>query len=82
MAFAPIQIFTFGFPDQSRLEGRIADELLKLSDAGTIRIIDALAVLVDGEEVEVAARERGSWQDPLGSPSSGPLWVSACPPAP
>ena len=29
MAFAPIQIFTFGFPDQSRLEGRIADELLK-----------------------------------------------------
>jgi len=53
MAFAPIQIFTFGFPDNSRLEGRIAEELVKLSNAGTIRIVDALAVLVNGDEIDI-----------------------------
>lgn len=53
MVFAPIQIFAFGFPDTAGFEGRIADELIKLSDAGTIRIIDALAVVADGDEVEI-----------------------------
>jgi uncharacterized membrane protein len=53
MPFGPIQIFTFGFPDTSGFEGRIAQELIKLSDAGTIRIIDALAVVADGDEVDI-----------------------------
>ncbi len=53
MAFGPLQIFTFGFDDTSRFEGRIAEELIKLSDAGTIRIIDALAVVAEGDEVEI-----------------------------
>ncbi len=53
MAFGPIQIFTFGFPDTEGFEGRVAKELLKLSDAGIIRIIDALAVVADGDEVDI-----------------------------
>jgi len=53
MAFGPIQIFTFGFPDTEGFEGRIAAELIKLSDAGIIRIIDALAVVADGDEVDI-----------------------------
>lgn len=53
MAFAPLQIFAFGFADTAGFEGRIAEELIKLSDAGTIRIIDALAVVADGDEVEI-----------------------------
>ncbi len=53
MAFGPIQIFTFGFPSTEALEGRIAEELIKLSDAGIIRVIDALAVIADGDEVDI-----------------------------
>jgi len=53
MAFGPIQVFAFGFPDTAGFEGRIAVELIKLSDAGTIRIIDALAVIADGDEVDI-----------------------------
>ena len=53
MAFGPIQIFTFGFPSTEGFEGRIADELVKLSDAGIIRIVDALAVVADGDEVDI-----------------------------
>jgi hypothetical protein len=53
MAIGPIQIFALGFPDTAGFEGRIAEELVKLSDAGTIRIIDALAVIPDGDEVDI-----------------------------
>ena len=53
MVFGPIQIFAFGFPDTEGFEGRIADELIKLSDAGVIRIVDALAVMVEADEVDV-----------------------------
>ena len=53
MPFGPIQIFTFGFPDTAGFEGRIAEELVKNSDAGTIRIIDALAVVAEGDEAEI-----------------------------
>ncbi|MFO7532910.1 MAG: hypothetical protein R6W93_10645 [Candidatus Limnocylindrales bacterium] len=53
MAFGPIQLFTFGFPSTDGFEGRIAEELVKLSDAGIIRIIDALAVIADGDEVDI-----------------------------
>jgi len=53
MAFGPLQVFTFGFADTSGFEGRIAEELIKLSDAGIITIVDALAVVADGDEVEI-----------------------------
>ena len=53
MAFGPLQIFAFGFPSTDRFEGRIAEELVKLSDAGTIRIVDALGVFVEDDEVDV-----------------------------
>ena len=53
MAFGPLQIFTFAFPDTGGFEGRIAAELIKLSDAGVIRIVDALAVVADGDEVDI-----------------------------
>jgi len=53
MPFGPIQIFSFGFPDTEGFEGRIAEELVRLSDAGIIRIIDALAVIADGDEVDI-----------------------------
>ena len=53
MAFGPIQIFAFAFPDTGKLEGRIAAELAKLSDAGIIRIVDMLAVLSLEDEVDV-----------------------------
>ena len=53
MVFGPIQIFAFGFPDTGGFEGRIAEELVKLSDAGTIRIVDALAVVAEADEVDI-----------------------------
>ena len=53
MVFGPIQIFAFGFPDTSGFEGRIAEELIKLSDAGIIRVIDALAVVAEADEVDI-----------------------------
>jgi uncharacterized membrane protein len=53
MAFGPIQIFAFGFPSTAGFEGRIAEELIKLSDAGTIRIVDALAVIALDNEVDI-----------------------------
>jgi uncharacterized membrane protein len=53
MAFGPIQIIALGFPTTERMEGRIAEELARASDAGIIRIIDALAVLASDDEVDV-----------------------------
>lgn len=53
MAFGPIQILAVGFPETDRLEGRVAAELAALSDAGIIRIVDALAVLAEDDEVDV-----------------------------
>jgi uncharacterized membrane protein len=53
MAFGPIQILAIGFPTTDRLEGRVAEELARASDAGIIRIIDALAVLAEDDEVEI-----------------------------
>jgi hypothetical protein len=53
MAFGPLQILAVGFPDTARLEGRVAAELARLSDAGIIRIVDALAVLVEDDDVDI-----------------------------
>jgi hypothetical protein len=53
MTIGPIQAFVIGFPDTDLFEGRIAEELARLSDVGQIRIIDAVFVMRDGEEVAV-----------------------------
>jgi hypothetical protein len=49
MTIGPIQAFVIGFPDNDLFEGRIADELARLSDVGQIRIIDAVFVMRDGD---------------------------------
>ena len=53
MTIGPIQAFVIGFADNDLLEGRIADELTRLSDVGQIRIIDAVFVMRDGDDVAV-----------------------------
>jgi hypothetical protein len=53
MSIGPIQAFVIGFPDNDRFEGRIAEELSRLSDIGQIRIIDAVFVINDDDEVSV-----------------------------
>ena len=51
MSIGPIQTFVIGFPDNSLFEGRIAEELRRLSDVGQIRIVDAVFVLREGDDV-------------------------------
>ena len=53
MTIGPIQAFVIGFPDNDALEGRIADELARLSDVGQVRIIDAVFVMREGDDVVV-----------------------------
>jgi len=51
----PIQIFLLGFED-FQATGGIADELTALSDAGTIRIVDARFLLKQSDDEVVAVR--------------------------
>ena len=51
----PIQIFVLGFED-FQATGGIADELTALSDAGTVRIIDARFLLKESADEVVAVR--------------------------
>lgn len=51
----PIQIFVLGFED-FRATGGIAAELQKLSDAGTIRIVDARFLLKEGDDELIVAQ--------------------------
>ena len=53
MTIGPIQAFVIGFPDNDLFEGRIAEELARLSDIGQIRIIDAVFVVREGDDVAV-----------------------------
>jgi hypothetical protein len=53
MTIGPIQAFVIGFPRSDLFEGRIAEELARLSDVGQIRIIDAVFVMRDGDDVAV-----------------------------
>ena len=55
MSIGPIQAFVIGFPDSDLFEGRIAEELALLSDVGQIRIVDAVFVLRDGDDVDVVS---------------------------
>jgi hypothetical protein len=51
MSIGPIQAFVIGFPDSDLFEGRIAEELGRLSEIGQIRIIDAVFVMREGDDV-------------------------------
>jgi len=55
MAIGPIQAFVIGFPDNDRLEGRIVEELGRLRDVGAIRVIDAVFVLREEDELNVVS---------------------------
>ena len=55
MTIGPIQAFVIGFPDNDLLEGRIAEELGRLSDVGQIRIIDAVFVMREGDDVAMVS---------------------------
>jgi hypothetical protein len=51
MSVGPIQALVIGFPDNELFEGRVADELARLSDVRQIRIIDAVFVMRDGDDI-------------------------------
>ena len=53
MTIGPIQGIVIGFPDNDSFEGRIAEELARLSDVGQIRIIDAVFVTRDEGDVSI-----------------------------
>ena len=53
MSIGPIQGLVIGFPDSELFEGRIAEELGRLSANGQIRIIDAVFVMREGDDVDV-----------------------------
>lgn len=53
MSIGPIQAFVIGFPDNDMFEGRIAEELGRLSENGQIRIIDAVFLMREGDDVAV-----------------------------
>ncbi len=53
MSIGPVQAFVIGFADNKLLEGRIADELIRLSDVGQIRIIDAVFVMREGDDLSL-----------------------------
>jgi hypothetical protein len=53
MSIGPIQALVIGFPSNDLFEGRIAEELERLSDVGQIRIIDAVFVMSEDDDVSV-----------------------------
>ena len=53
MTIGPIQAFVIGFPTNDLFEGRIADELTRLSDVGQIRIIDAVFVMREDDDLSL-----------------------------
>ena len=87
MAIGPVQLIVLGF-NHPNFHGEVIDELERLRDSDTIRVIDALAVHKDADgEIEVAhlRRSRLAARSP---PSSGWVsrvrkeWKPAPPPAP
>jgi Protein of unknown function (DUF1269) len=55
MTIGPIQGFVIGFPSNDLLEGRIAEELARLSDVGQIRIIDAVFVMREDDDLSLVS---------------------------
>ena len=58
MTLGPVQLVVIGLPNEN-LRGRIAQELIAASDAGTIRVLDALAIQKqqDGAVVSLGASD-------------------------
>ena len=53
MAIGPVQLIVIGF-DKPDFHGEIIEELERLRESGTVRVIDALAVYKDADgEIEV-----------------------------
>ena len=53
----PVQLLNIGFPPGANFEGRIADELAKLANDRTIRILDLLFVARDTDSDELVVLE-------------------------
>ena len=53
----PVQLMSVGFEPGANFEGRIADELAKLQNAGTIRLLDLLFVARDTDSDELVVLE-------------------------
>lgn len=51
----PVQLVAVGFPPGAKFEGRIMEELARLEQSGTIRILDLLFVHKDAESGDLVA---------------------------
>jgi hypothetical protein len=51
MTIGPIQAFVVGFPSNDLFEGRIVEELSRLSEVGQIRIVDAVFVMREDDDI-------------------------------
>ena len=51
MNIGPIQAFVIAFPENDLFEGRIVEELQRLRDVDQIRVVDAVFVMREGDEV-------------------------------
>ncbi len=71
MSIGPIQAFVIGFPDNDMFEGRIAEELGRLSRVGQIRVIDAVVVTREGDDVAVLAVSDLDDEKPRGAADRG-----------
>lgn len=57
MQIGPVQLMSVGFEPGANFEGRIADELAKLQNEGTIRLLDLLFVARDTDSDELVVLE-------------------------
>jgi uncharacterized membrane protein len=53
----PVQLMSVGFEPGANFEGRIADELARLQNEGTIRVLDLLLVARDTDSDELVVLE-------------------------
>lgn len=69
MALGPVDVYIIGFPG-NQFTGRIAPAIVELIDNGTIRVLDILFVIKDGEG-NVTAVEMSDLD-----PATGPSFMS------
>jgi hypothetical protein len=79
MAIGPVQLIVLGFPDPD-FHGEIIDELERLRESDTVRVIDALAVYKDPDG-EIAAMHLSNLRDdeatePAVSSGHSSAWAS------
>lgn len=53
MSLGPIHMVVIGSPDIGRLEGRAASGIARLGDVGLVRVVNAVFVALDGDEILV-----------------------------